>query len=373
MSQDGNQHFRFDLNETLWFQRGQEVSELLGIALEPDISIYDKDDFVSVRGVLELTGEYIPAGSTDEEPEQDLSIQDRYVGRYIQDIRSFEDGVNEFHYDIPVEITIPRERVQSLDEVAVQIDFFDYELKSDQALRLTAEVIIDGIDHELREEKEDQGDAPIEWESEDESFSFDFHLEQHTVEESLDLHEESSSKFDDTSEERNDEENIEEIRSEMEHEKSVEEIQDEHEEVDDVSSDEYQKGRDFWFKKKTQSFEEFFGHEKESSDSESPEEFIEAEESSTTFESSDADLEESGMTESYVEREDAGYLTTMFRQEEESYTKIKLRIVQQNDTLESLAELYHVSPSQIQAINRLEDENLTPGQLLYIPVKTQTT
>ncbi|MBO8155921.1 MAG: stage VI sporulation protein D [Bacillaceae bacterium] len=370
MNQEGNHPFRFDLNETLWFQRGQEVSELVGIALEPDISIFNKHDYVSVRGVIELTGEYIPVQDEedDDENEQVVSFQERSAKRYIHDVRSFEDGVNEFHYDIPVEITIPKDRVPSLDDVAVRIDHFDYELSNDHELKLQAEVLITGIGHGEEESVRDQEEF-MDWESEEESFSFEFNFEQHLK---------STDEFvmkEDTSSEGLFESSSSRLEEEvMEHKEAEEVAENSYESMDDEAespSSEQQKGRDFWFKKKTQTFEEFFGHHTESNDEES-EESLELYESSV-IESSGIDLESSDYAESSEDREDAGYLMNMFRSDEETYAKIKLRIVQQNDTLESLAEMYQLTPSQIQQFNKMNDDQLEPGEIIYIPVKKQKT
>ena len=53
-----NSVFRFELNESLYFEKGQEVAEIMGISLEPEISIQEFSDYVSIRGVVELQGSY---------------------------------------------------------------------------------------------------------------------------------------------------------------------------------------------------------------------------------------------------------------------------------------------------------------------------
>ena len=53
-----NNRLQFSVEESICFQKGQEVSELLSISLDPDITVQEVNDYVSIRGSLELTGEY---------------------------------------------------------------------------------------------------------------------------------------------------------------------------------------------------------------------------------------------------------------------------------------------------------------------------
>ncbi len=71
--------------------------------------------------------------------------------------------------------------------------------------------------------------------------------------------------------------------------------------------------------------------------------------------------------------EDVRYLADMFRSdEEEQYAKMRLCIVQETDTVESIAERYDITALQLLKQNRLEDESLQEGQLLYIPQKKES-
>ncbi|MFZ7945582.1 hypothetical protein [Neobacillus sp. 19] len=58
LSQENQSCLRFSLEESLWFRKGQEVEELISISLDPDITIQENDQYVTIRGSLELTGEY---------------------------------------------------------------------------------------------------------------------------------------------------------------------------------------------------------------------------------------------------------------------------------------------------------------------------
>ena len=58
--------FHFDLTETLYFHRNEGVSEMLGIGLDPEITIESHPDHVSVRGIIALTGEFLPEFVADQ-------------------------------------------------------------------------------------------------------------------------------------------------------------------------------------------------------------------------------------------------------------------------------------------------------------------
>ncbi|MNI36237.1 Stage VI sporulation protein D [compost metagenome] len=53
--------------------------------------------------------------------------------------------------------------------------------------------------------------------------------------------------------------------------------------------------------------------------------------------------------------------------EQEPFRKIKLVIVQQEETLEDIAQRYHLSSRELQLYNRLSEQQLAEGQVLYIP------
>lgn len=73
--------------------------------------------------------------------------------------------------------------------------------------------------------------------------------------------------------------------------------------------------------------------------------------------------------ETKTKSENALYLTKLFaKSEEEEFTKLKICIVQQGDSLDKIAERYDVTVSQLLRANDLESpDDVHEGQLLYIP------
>ncbi|WP_368895118.1 stage VI sporulation protein D, partial [Priestia megaterium] len=150
MSQDNLSCLRFSVEESVWFQKGQEVSQLLSISLEPQVSIQEYDQYVSIRGALQLTGEY-------ETYEGEHSLREYTNENQVQSISVREDGTAELSHQFPVDITIPKNRIQSIEDVYVSIDLFDYELPGTNQLQLMADLSITGLyeQHEEREEEEE--------------------------------------------------------------------------------------------------------------------------------------------------------------------------------------------------------------------------
>jgi len=70
-------------------------------------------------------------------------------------------------------------------------------------------------------------------------------------------------------------------------------------------------------------------------------------------------------------KEGALYLTSFMKQDAEKFTRLKMCITQQDETLDGIAEKYSVSPADIAAANGLHtNATVAKGQVLYIPVKS---
>ncbi|MBE0341687.1 LysM peptidoglycan-binding domain-containing protein, partial [Paenibacillus sp. 28ISP30-2] len=72
--------------------------------------------------------------------------------------------------------------------------------------------------------------------------------------------------------------------------------------------------------------------------------------------------------EAEEEREDAKWKNLFFHtQDETSFRKVRLCIVQREDTLETIADRYQLSTRELQLYNRLAEQHVEEGQVLYIP------
>ncbi|MFB9761196.1 stage VI sporulation protein D [Ectobacillus funiculus] len=194
MAADHQTSLSFSLKESVWFQKGQEVEQLLSIALDPDIVVQDRDYEIVVKGQLQLTGEYIPQDSE----EASFSLRELSPVRTVDYVHVREDGVNELSHSFPLEISIPRSRVKQADDLYVEIEMFDYELPEQGCLQLLADIAIYGLtdqataeeqiegrveeQEELLEELEDQYAAPAVVQEEEDVFEpFEFEVRKEPV------------------------------------------------------------------------------------------------------------------------------------------------------------------------------------------------
>lgn len=322
MSREEPAVFSFELNESLYFDKGQEVAELRTISLDPEISIQSFHEYISIRGVIELSGEYVKVSSDENEEEPLSRLEEMDAKRYVENVTETEDGFAEFSHRFPVEISVPAYRVRSLDDVSVSIDSFDYELPEESKINLYATISIHGLQEDVtfpQEDREKEAIAEV-----DDVFEF----EQRQPEEEPDSTEEIS---------------LPSVGTNEETEEAAEPEQD---------------GGRFLFKTKTQSFAEFFGTTVNEEAEEHEQTDLEASSEETVAEQANDEFD---------------YLSDLFEDRTETgYTKMRLCIVQKNDTIDTIAERFNISPLQLIKQNKLEDDfEVTEGQLLYIPMKTR--
>ncbi|MHA6252108.1 LysM peptidoglycan-binding domain-containing protein [Oceanobacillus sp. CAU 1775] len=282
MPQDNNE-FQFELVESVYFNQGSHVEELLTISLEPNVSVQADDEYVTIRGEIMLQGEF-QAVLDENREELTLEQEDFTAKRYIESITEVDENKQEFSHPLPIEISVPLYRVTELEDIQIEMLDFNYEFPTNDHLKLKAVAKINGINKAatpLKENREEELEESIE----ELAFpSFEFELKSPEEEEET-------------------EELLEETREEIEIDIRVEEEEEDSEVVEEV--------------------------------------------------------------------QDLGYLKDMFRGEtEERYSKLKLCIVQEDDTIETIAERFQISTLQLIKQNELdEDFDIQEGQLLYIPKK----
>lgn len=387
MSQE--QQLRFSVEESVWFQKGQEVSELLSISLDPDISIHEHDQYISIRGALLLTGEY----KIDQDGSEGESFEYANV-RYVNEVETREDGISELSHRFPVDITIPRNRISQLDDVYVSIESFDYELPELKCLKLIADLSISGIsdseavqNEEVETTREEELE-PLYRESQDETEGNDeesFAQAERTVVSPFssfyEVNESDDSDMDKLSppsitiqkevtesREESEEETYTEISSQdlsvqVEEQEETEQQETEQQEV--LNSEPIQDEE----KEQEDLYDPFSVEVRKEEQNEEPQEV-----QYSFFSKSEAEVEKVEELEDQDERDekdqkDAHYLTSLFaRDDEEDFSRLKMCIVQQGDTLNSICDRYEISIQQIVRVNDFQaDQDVYEGQILYIP------
>lgn len=404
-----NNRLQFLVEESIYFKNGQEVSELLSISLDPDILVQEVNDYVSIRGSLELTGEY---NINQEELMGESSSYASY--RQADEVKVREDGTAELLHQFPVDITIPKNKISHLNDVFVFIDAFDYQLTESRLLTIQADLAIEGLLDEgtpepLVEEpyefvhraEEEYGDVTYEYQAQSE------YEEQEML--PREEHEENAEQqavlqHEARTEQEEDEIDIETVMVE----EAEEEEEYEEEEAVTLGYRSFPEAQvqepPFFDPPKLLEEEErddtFFevevrkDPEAESKEEEEPPAYPAFESPAYQMEQTQEERDDSYQFERLYEREapkvyesaqeaeefehdqreasgseNSLYLTKLFaKQEEEDFSRMKICIVQQEDTVDRICERYQLNVQQLLRTNSLSvDAELEEGQILYIP------
>ncbi|WP_338777437.1 stage VI sporulation protein D [Metabacillus sp. FJAT-52054] len=332
MSQDAA--LRFSVEESVWFQKGQEVFELLSISLDPNIAIEEHDQYVSIRGALQLTGEYRAVLN----PENDDKEFEFSAARFVNEVHVRDDGTHELLHRFPVDITIPKNRIEKIEDVYVSIDSFDYDLPEAKCLKLFADLSITGIGENSRESEEVQAIHEVREEQAEQSHEALYrseavqHADEETHEADVRTEEEKEAAFQELYAFRSEEEALLDEQAEEEYPEIDVEVR--------KQSFEYQEIQPL--------YEEPAGKE------------VSADHRSEAREP---------QASAGAQSENSLLLTKLFgREEDEELTRLKICIVQQGETIDSICERYALSAQQLIRVNHLPaDKEVYEGQTLYIP------
>lgn len=380
-------HLRFSLEESIWFKKGQEVAEFLSISLDPVISVDEYEQYVTIRGALELTGEYRMAEEESGEAPFDFTGH-----RFVQHVSTREDGISELSHRFPIDITIPKNRIPHLEDVYVMVESFDYDLDENGRLLVTADISISGISEAPLDEpyepslveeeeplfepfevvarkevyEEEQRKHQLE---EEESFVSDHALQEQNEEQAQEaavFHREETKQEEEKVVPLNNDEQPEETVERLEKQKQKEETAAQPEKPEEKTVAQLEENVKENVEENVEE-NEALGVEEENV---VPQQ--DAKVSIGSMKENDDDEMEEEIDENEkpkVKSENTLYLTKLFaKNQEEEFTKVKICIVQQGDSLDKIAERYDVTVQQLLRVNQLENvEEIHEGQLLYIP------
>src|SRR5690606_15060770 len=103
----------------LLFEFGQEIDEMVSISLDPDIVVESFEDYVQIRGIIELSGEYFR--KRDGENVEETFFENESF-RYVEKIVNINRDMNHFQHRFPVDISVSKERIEDVDEIFVTVD-----------------------------------------------------------------------------------------------------------------------------------------------------------------------------------------------------------------------------------------------------------
>lgn len=375
----------FSLEETVLFRKGETIAELYNLSLEPEVTIQELDQYVSLRGSLMMIGEY---KKKDWEGEEEFSFSGQ---KYVSVEPLGRDNLYQFSFNFPIDITIPKARIQNIEELDLVIDSFDYTLEDDDTLVISTEISVVGVydeDFDIEEGKrageeeeldgipyqemivpfpdfDEDGIGPSRTDSNQEDAG-----EEEMQELAIEVDEEVSNE--------NSGETVQESETENLVARSYQEEANDVEVVDELATTPVYRS---FAQPTTRSEQNEERTEKmlQSDGGENPEEVVVTDE---TDDSSYLQTESSSFRtkkqityqpkEEMEKEEKRELLLTDFfahKEEEDKMATMRLYFVQSGDTIDEIAERYQINISSILRVNDLEgNEDLKEGELLYIPV-----
>ena len=400
LSYSNQSYLRFSLEESIWFQTGQEVTELVSISLDPSITIQESDQYVTIKGSLELSGEY---NRDDHELEEEL---DSFSNpKFVQSVEMREEGVYLFSHHFPVEITIPKNRIENAFDIDVAVETFDYAFPERSCLKLSADLMITGLYGEQQHERlyeqdeldEFEEDLEIE-EVEDEPpvFYTPFEIEVRREPDLEFIDKDLDPKRDDPfahfrDEEGNSEDHVyeEETNNELaytndnrfETENTVEDL--EHIEIEVEVEPEKEAFPEIIFsahrnekqpppvpvERPMDELEEVTDYDVIYEQEETEETDDEHDENDENESPTPQGKQGKGKSGKWKNKQSLTLSEFFARKEEETHTKLTVVIVQKGDSLNSLSERYDVPVVQLQKVNQIElNQDISEGQVIYIPI-----
>ncbi|WP_143004670.1 LysM peptidoglycan-binding domain-containing protein [Salimicrobium halophilum] len=306
-------NYHIFIDESLAFPSGTGAEELVAISIQPEVSVDYSEERCKIEGKVVLQGEFVP-----------VSLEEDYERRALPEL-SFVEG-SHFEHHIPLEIDIPMEKVEEREEVNVDIHAFDYELPEPGRIVFHSDFEVSGV---KAEEKQEPPQETIENWSTPTYYERSLQKEE-VLDEEVEEETEEEIPWEETTILEADEPEEKAMPVRVEKKEPVEELEPEPEDVEVNAPP-----RD--------------------------ENAMEMEEGEVPV------MEETDEKDENEEKEGKwqDIFTTVFQKRETSYSKMKLYIVQGEETLETIAEDYEVPVKDLKKWNK-QKETLEAGDIIYI-------
>ncbi|MGZ0052699.1 LysM peptidoglycan-binding domain-containing protein [Brevibacillus gelatini] len=152
----------FAIKETIFLSSDRAgIGELQELELVPDVEVLENDSYVSITGCLQLVGKYEPIREAAEANSGGTETLVEAVT--FPPFRKEVSGEGQYGWEeqishrIPLNITIPLDRIAEIGDIYAIVDSFDYKLESPHQMLIDADLKIMGI--RLGENQVDENQA----------------------------------------------------------------------------------------------------------------------------------------------------------------------------------------------------------------------
>jgi len=140
----------FTIKETIFLSSDRSgIGELQELELVPDVEVLENQSYVSITGCLQLYGKYEPIRDTAEPTSggTETLVEAMSFSPFRQEAseRAAYGLEEQIGHRIPLNITIPVERIADMGDIYAVVDSFDYRLESPHQMLVEAELKIAGI------------------------------------------------------------------------------------------------------------------------------------------------------------------------------------------------------------------------------------
>ncbi|MEJ8545752.1 LysM peptidoglycan-binding domain-containing protein [Brevibacillus borstelensis] len=140
----------FAIKETIFLSSDKTgIDEWRELELFPDVEVLETDSSISITGCLQLFGKYKPIKDTSESTGGGTETLVEAVTfspfRPGGPDGHLYDQEEQLHHRIPLNITIPLNRIAEIEDIYAVVDSFDYQLDSPRQVMIEADLKIAGI------------------------------------------------------------------------------------------------------------------------------------------------------------------------------------------------------------------------------------
>ncbi|MED4585495.1 LysM peptidoglycan-binding domain-containing protein [Brevibacillus choshinensis] len=140
----------FAIKETIFLSSDRAgIGELQELELVPDVEVLENESYISITGCLQLFGKYEPirdtAGSDGGGAETLVQAMTFSPFRPEGSDGPYYGWEEQIGHRVPLNITIPLDRIAEIGDIYAIVDSFDYKLETPHQLLIDAELKIVGI------------------------------------------------------------------------------------------------------------------------------------------------------------------------------------------------------------------------------------